>query len=520
MQLSPQTLLQGGKYKIIEKIGQGGFGIVYRATHQGLQTEVCIKEFFYSDLCERMDNSSRISIISTSAEKIKLVNSLQKKFTKEAQRIAKFQHPNIVLVMDTFEENNTAYFVMEFLNGGSLDELLKREGVISEQKAKAIILPIIDAMEAVHKMDLLHLDLKPANIMLRKNHSPVLIDFGISKYLETVNGATTNAPIGISKGYAPLEQYGGSISDFSKATDVYSLCATIYYMVTGFTPPEPLQMLTNGFKSPRDLRPQLTPDFNAAILKGLATKAVDRQQSMAQLKAELGELKTIDKGSVLKRDVAEEEVVEDTFTELCGTNNDIGKVIEKLPYAPKSTFPSTKMIVAIALLLLLNVFFVSNTYVKFSNSNFFLNTIHLVSVQINSKIGVFTFIRIRDLASVFMFLCIVFQWFISLMLCFNIKSSWNDIYETTKSKLFRYFAIANVNFTLLLAIAFCVSLSASSVLGNLKIVMGTTSVRLGSTYTGYIGGLSLVCLLISAVAIIMFWSKKYFAKKNISKNKK
>jgi len=364
------------------------------------------------------------------------------------------------------------------------------------------------------------LDLKPANIMLRKNHSPVLIDFGISKYLETVNGATTNAPIGISKGYAPLEQYGGSISDFSKATDVYSLCATIYYMVTGFTPPEPLQMLTNGFKSPRDLRPQLTPDFNAAILKGLATKAVDRQQSMTQLKAELGELNTIDKGSVLSRDVAEEEVVEDTFTELCGTNNDIEKVIEKLPYTPKSTFPSTKMIVAIALLFLLNIFFVSNTYVKFTTSNFFLNVNNLVSVQINPKIGVFTFIRIRDFVSVFMFLCIVFQWFISLTLCFNIKSSWTDIYDTTKSKLFRYFTIANVNFTLLLAIAFCVSLSASSILGNIKMVMGTNSVRWGSTYTGYIGGLSLICLLVSAVAIIMFWSKNYFAKKNHSKNKK
>ncbi len=291
MQLSSQTLLQSGKYKIIEKIGQGGFGIAYRAMHQGLQSEVCIKEFFYSDLCERAKDSSRITIISTSAEKILLVASFQKKFIKEAQRLAKFQHPNIVQVTDTFEENNTAYFVMEFLDGGSLDDLIRRDGAMSEQKAKALILPIIDAMDAVHKKDLLHLDIKPANIMLRKNQSPVLIDFGISKYLETANGNTTTAPIGISKGYAPLEQYGGSITDFSKATDVYSLCATIYNMVTGVTPPEPLQMLTNGFKSPRDLRPQLTPDFNAAILKGLSTKAVDRQQSMAQLKTAFGEVK-------------------------------------------------------------------------------------------------------------------------------------------------------------------------------------------------------------------------------------
>jgi serine/threonine protein kinase len=294
MELPSNTILQNGKYKIVKKIGQGGFGIAYRAYHQGLQTEVCIKEFFYSDLCERAKNSTNVTIISTSPDKIQLVDSLQKKFTKEAQRLARFQHPNIVQVMDTFDENNTAYFVMEFLDGGSLEDMIKRDGAMSEQKAKALILPIIDAMDAVHKKDLLHLDIKPANIMLRKNQTTVLIDFGISKYLEIINGNTTTAPIGISKGFAPLEQYGGSISDFSKATDIYSLCATIYNMVTGKTPPEPLQMLTNGFKSPRDIKPKLTADFNAIIVKGLATKAVDRYQSMSQLMKVINPIKPTD----------------------------------------------------------------------------------------------------------------------------------------------------------------------------------------------------------------------------------
>jgi len=291
MELPSNTILQNGKYKIVKKIGQGGFGIAYRAYHQGLQTEVCIKEFFYSDLCERVKDSSQVTIISASDDKIRLVDSLKKKFTKEAQRLARFQHPNIVLVTDNFEENNTAYFVMEFLDGGSLEDLIKRDGAMSEQKAKSLILPIIDSMDAVHKKDLLHLDIKPANIMLRQNLSPVLIDFGISKYLEIANVNTTTAPIGISKGFAPLEQYGGSISDFSKATDIYSLCATIYNMVTGITPPEPLQMINSGFKTPRELRPQLTENFNAAILKGLATKAVDRQQSISQLMDEINQIK-------------------------------------------------------------------------------------------------------------------------------------------------------------------------------------------------------------------------------------
>jgi serine/threonine protein kinase len=291
MELAPGTLLQAGKYKIIEKLGQGGFGIAYRALHQSLNRDVCIKEFFYSDLCERSHNLLDVTIITKSAEKLNLVNSFKKKFTKEAQRLAKFQHPNIVQVMDTFEENNTAYFVMEYLMGGSLEDLLSREVSLSEQKTKDLILPLIDALDAIHKTDLLHLDIKPANIMLRKNQSAVLIDFGISKYLENsslTENTKTTAPIGISKGYAPLEQYGGGISDFSKATDIYSLCATIYKMVTGVTPPEPLQMLTSGIKSPRTVHPLISVDFDAAIIKGLATKMTDRHQTISQLSIALG----------------------------------------------------------------------------------------------------------------------------------------------------------------------------------------------------------------------------------------
>jgi len=283
MELPSNTLLQKGKYKIIKKLGQGGFGIAYKAYHQSLQREVCIKEFFFSDLCERARNSSDMTIISTSAEKIQLVTSFKKKFIKEAQRLAKFQHPNIVQVMDNFDENNTAYFVMEYLDGGSLEELLIHEGTMTEQKAIETILPIIDAMETVHKDGLLHLDIKPANIMLRKNRMPVLIDFGISKYMELAGGYTTTAPVGISKGYAPLEQYGGEMSDFSKATDIYSICATLYRMVTGVTPPEPLQIIVGRLKSPLEFNSQLSEEFNKAIIKGLSVRANDRQQNMSDL---------------------------------------------------------------------------------------------------------------------------------------------------------------------------------------------------------------------------------------------
>jgi len=294
MELPSNTLLQNGKYKIIQKIGQGGFGIAYKASAEHLKKDVCIKEFFFSDLCERAKDSSNMNIISSSVDKINRVNSFKNKFIKEAQRLAQFQHPNIVQVTDVFEENNTAYYVMEYLDGGSLDDLIRQYGALSEQKAKELILPIIDALEIVHKANLLHLDINPRNIMLRRNQSPILIDFGISKYLEDGSGnqnTKTTASIGYSEGYSPIEQssFGSSVADFTKATDIYSLCATIYKMVTGVTPPTHNQIITNGLKSPKELNSSLSTGINAAIVKGMSIKAIDRPQSFFQLRKMFGE---------------------------------------------------------------------------------------------------------------------------------------------------------------------------------------------------------------------------------------
>ena len=478
MELPPKTLLQNGKYSIVEKIGQGGFGIAYRAYHVGLQTEICIKEFFYSDLCERDSNSSYVKVISTAAEKISLVESLQKKFTKEAQRLASFKHPNIVQVTDNFEENNTAYFVMELLEGGSLDELLKRNGAMSEQKAKTLILPIIDALEALHEVDLLHLDIKPANIMLRQNLTPVLIDFGISKYLETTGINTTTAPIGISKGFTPLEQYGGSISDFSKATDIYSLCATIYTMVTGLTPPEPLQMINSGFKSPRDLQPALSPEFNTAILKGLSTKAVDRQQSMTQLK------KTVERRQ--------------------------GRIHEYVH--PALTY--AKVLLITGLLIVLNVFLVANTSLQLDTNNFSFSYGNLVLFKIYPHFKLTTTIWTRDFTSIVLFLSIVSQWLIAMMLAFNIFGRWSAIFASNKFKYYRYFANVNLYFTLTLSILFFVYICYSGYFSQVKMFVGTANIRWYSIFIGQIEWISFVFLLTSLIALVKLWLRN-----NITKNK-
>jgi serine/threonine protein kinase len=294
MELPSNTLLQNGKYKIIQKIGQGGFGIAYKASAEHLKKDVCVKEFFFSDLCERAKDSSNVTIISSYVDKINRVNSFKKKFIKEAQRLAQFQHPNIVQVTDVFEENNTAYYVMEYLDGGSLEDLIRQYGAPSEQRAMELILPIIDALEIVHKANLLHLDINPRNIMLRRNQTPVLIDFGISKYLEDGSwnqNTKSTASIGYSEGYSPIEQssFGSSVADFTKSTDIYSLCATIYKMVTGVTPPTHNQIITNGLKSPKELNSSLSTGINAAIVKGMSIKAIDRPQTCLQLRKMFGE---------------------------------------------------------------------------------------------------------------------------------------------------------------------------------------------------------------------------------------
>lgn len=376
MHLPTNTFLQGNKYKIIEKIGQGGFGIAYKAHHLLLDKTVCIKEFFYSDLCERKIDSSKLTIISTSSDKIQLVNSFKKKFVKEAQRLAKFQHPNIVQVSDVFEENNTAYFVMEYLEGGSLEDKLKN-GILTKKETLDIILPVLDALETVHKVKLLHLDIKPMNIMFRKDKTPVLIDFGISKYMANSTGHTSTAPIGLSKGYAPLEQYGGDIYDFSEATDIYSLCATTYRMVTGVVPPEPLQMLANGIKSPHDLQLQLSEGFSDAIIKGMSIKASERPQSMSEL-----------------HELFHKKMNKETIS--------ITKEYDKTSNATKTKSISWVTLISLALISGLIIFLITNKtsdndYLNSMNSSVVLDSTNLgntgVSInkdQINSNIPVQT----------------------------------------------------------------------------------------------------------------------------------
>ena len=233
MHLNSGALLQGGKYRIESVLGQGGFGITYVAEQVGLGRKVAIKEFFMKELCDRDEKTLTVSVPSSGSRE--LVDKFKAKFIKEAQMISEFKHPNIVSIYDIFEENGTAYYVMEYHDGGSLSSLSLPLPVA---EAVRYIRQVASALSYLHKRNIMHLDVKPANVLIDGEGNAVLIDFGISKRYDESGGQTSSTPVGVSNGYAPIEQYSQAVSKFTPATDAYSLGATFYKLLTGTTPPE------------------------------------------------------------------------------------------------------------------------------------------------------------------------------------------------------------------------------------------------------------------------------------------
>ncbi len=233
MYLNKGSVLQNGKYRIEGLLGQGGFGTTYSAIQTGLNRKVAIKEFFMKELCDRDETTLTVSVPSSGSRE--LVDKFKAKFIKEAQMISEFKHPNIVSIYDIFEENDTAYYVMEYHDGGSLSSLSLPLPVA---EAVRYIRQVASALSYLHKRNVMHLDVKPANVLIDGEGNAVLIDFGISKHYDESGGQTSSTPVGVSNGYAPIEQYSQAVSKFTPATDAYSLGATFYKLLTGNTPPD------------------------------------------------------------------------------------------------------------------------------------------------------------------------------------------------------------------------------------------------------------------------------------------
>lgn len=277
MQLKKDTYLQGGKYRVISTLGQGGFGITYLAEQVMAKRMVCIKEFFPKEYYNRDADSMHISLGSEG--NAKMMNAYKEQFIKEAQIIATLKHPNIIPIFDVFEENNTAYYAMEYIEGESLYAKVKREGALAEDRAVKYIRDVASALRYIHKRNIMHLDVKPANIMLSKeNDSAILIDFGLSKHYDTTGKQTCTTPMGISHGYAPIEQYQyGGVSTFSPVTDIYSLGATLFYLVTGRVPAEATTIGENGIG---EIPGHLSASVRKAITSAMGYWRKDRPQSI------------------------------------------------------------------------------------------------------------------------------------------------------------------------------------------------------------------------------------------------
>ena len=274
MQLQSGSLLQGGKYRIERVLGQGGFGITYQAVQVALNRKVAIKEFFMKEYCERNETTSQVSLGTSGSRET--VERFRQKFIKEAQNIAALNHPHIIRIHDVFEENGTAYYVMEFWDNGSLADLVKRQGALDEAEALRYIRQVADALGYIHERKMNHLDVKPGNILLDENRNAVLIDFGLSKRYDEEGNQTSTTPVGISHGYAPMEQYKkGGVGTFSPATDIYSLGATLYKLITGNTPPEASEVLEEGL-------PALPANVSAPIVKAIDSAMQPRKKDRPQ----------------------------------------------------------------------------------------------------------------------------------------------------------------------------------------------------------------------------------------------
>ena len=232
LSLQEGTTLNNGRYVIKKVLGNGGFAITYLATDNAESgKEVAIKELFMQDVCQRNPLTFDIETPNNKTDK-ELLTVATAKFIGEAEKIKDAAHPNIIKVFDTFEEHNTYYYTMEYMPGGSLDSLLS-QGCIDEETAVRYIKGVAHGLTKMHSMNMLHLDIKPANIMIGNDGEVVIIDFGSTKRYDSIGIACTGNPLVLSNRFAAPELFTNeSARRFSPKADVYSLGVTLFVMLT------------------------------------------------------------------------------------------------------------------------------------------------------------------------------------------------------------------------------------------------------------------------------------------------
>lgn len=269
-----------GRYVIQEVLGQGGFGITYLGIDKLYGNKVAIKEYYPQKIAMRKAQYEDVVTV-TSIEEKNNYNKGKKRFLDEAQVMARFnKNEGIVKILDFFEANNTAYIVMEYLEGITLKQYLGKYGVLQFRNLIEMMLPLLEALIEIHSQGLIHRDISPDNIMVQHNGKLKLMDFGAARdYTESGNKSLT---VILKPGYAPPEQYQ-THGVQGPWTDIYALCATIYKCLTGITPPDAIaRVMDDKFKEPDQLDGKLSPDIKKILWKGMNIFPEERYQDIVE----------------------------------------------------------------------------------------------------------------------------------------------------------------------------------------------------------------------------------------------
>ncbi len=313
------TILRG-IYRIEKQLATGGFGNTYIAINTEFDERVAIKEFFIKGKTERDETTSSVSV--SNVENMQEFEEQRDKFKKEARRIRKLNNKHIIRVYDLFEENGTAYYVMDYIDGESLADRLKHKNCpMSEQEVLQILPQILDALKTVHDINLWHLDLKPANIMMDKHGQITLIDFGASKHIEKNGVLTTSSAMAKTEGYYPPEQTSQTMKNIGAWTDIYALGATLYKLLTNSNPPTFDDIINDeidAFKFPSTV----SSTIKDLIIWMMKPNRKQRPQSIDEINAFLA---THGKGEAHKQDTIEETIYdEETILEPSHQKEEVG----------------------------------------------------------------------------------------------------------------------------------------------------------------------------------------------------
>ncbi|MBL8173809.1 MAG: serine/threonine protein kinase [Bryobacterales bacterium] len=281
LHLRPRTELHG-QYLVGKVLGHGGFGITYLGWDLNLERKIAIKEYLPSGVAVR--NGANSDVMPFSGEMRKDFEYGLERYLDEARTVARFQtHPSIVSILNFFRANGTAYLVMEYLEGATLERFLdSNDGKTTIGNMLTVMLPVMDALHTVHQQGLLHRDISPDNIYITRNWAVKVLDFGAARY--ALGQKSRNLSVILKEGYAPVEQYH-SKGRQGPWTDVYGVAATIYRALTGKTPPASLdRMQSDDMQPPSQLGVELSAVQEQAILRALAVQPDQRFASMEEFR--------------------------------------------------------------------------------------------------------------------------------------------------------------------------------------------------------------------------------------------